>query len=248
MVTVLERTPEAITGMLEESRHMLGDQSGAKIVPLDELEHRIDEHLDAQAAQAAQEDAASGDAPADSPLGQSDEALSPSTSGSYVDQLLMQLQNAELSCVELEAEVEEKKLDLKEAKSRLDSGVSRMRRLIGQIDEAKQKDAKDADRPLLNALEAGDAERNGHAHGDPLGDDSWKKVRIDDLGLSPAVLKSLHEAKIKTLGKLEKYRTGDEPLTCIPGVGEKSAEKIEEAVLQFFAARKAIEPSDGEPH
>jgi small subunit ribosomal protein S16 len=56
-------------------------------------------------------------------------------------------------------------------------------------------------------------------------------ISLEDLGLSPRVLKALGEAGIDTAqGMLDKLAQGREEVLAIPGLGRKSLEEIEEAL------------------
>ncbi len=56
-------------------------------------------------------------------------------------------------------------------------------------------------------------------------------VSLEELGLSPRVLKALGEAGIDTAqGMLDKLAQGREEVLAIPGLGRKSLEEIEEAL------------------
>lgn len=79
-------------------------------------------------------------------------------------------------------------------------------------------------------------------------DDSWKAVPLAELiqyGLSQGIVDILAgnpEMAITTVGDItawtERMKDYDSPLTKIPKIGKGKGEKIEEALLKFFAARK----------
>jgi hypothetical protein len=68
-------------------------------------------------------------------------------------------------------------------------------------------------------------------------DDSWKKVSVNELDLSPRLVDILNDADIFTLGHLADW--GAKPkgnkLTDIPGIGEFYEAKLEEAYASFWA-------------
>lgn len=79
-------------------------------------------------------------------------------------------------------------------------------------------------------------------------DESWKAVPLAELiqfGLSQGIVDILAgnpEMAITTVGDItawtERMKDYDSPLTKIPKIGKGKGEKIEEALLKFFAARK----------
>lgn len=79
-------------------------------------------------------------------------------------------------------------------------------------------------------------------------DDSWKAVPLAELiqyGLSQGIVDILAgnpEMAITTVGDItawtERMKDYNSPLTKIPKIGKGKGEKIEEALLKFFAARK----------
>ncbi len=64
-------------------------------------------------------------------------------------------------------------------------------------------------------------------------------------GLGAKVIDSLIESGYKTLGSIRKATVAD--LTKIPGIGEKTAEKIVQAAADFRVAAKEGAPKDGAP-
>lgn len=97
-------------------------------------------------------------------------------------------------------------------------------------------------------------EAGGDQAGEPQGveaaaeDDSWKFVPMSELikhGLSAGIVEILAanpELPINTIGHLTDWTAAkkdyDSPLTLIPKIGKGKSEKIEEALLKFWAARK----------
>ncbi|WP_157369792.1 hypothetical protein [Zavarzinella formosa] len=82
-------------------------------------------------------------------------------------------------------------------------------------------------------------------------DETWKKVPLSSLSLKPGLLKKLESpihkdrgpiSPITTLGELTAYQEKTQSgyvhlLTDIKGIGEKAADEISEAAMQFFAER-----------
>lgn len=64
-------------------------------------------------------------------------------------------------------------------------------------------------------------------------DKEWKRVSLAKL-FDGALLKSLTEAKLTTMGELSAYTAGDKRLTDIAGIGPGKAAKIEEVTLKFW--------------
>lgn len=64
-------------------------------------------------------------------------------------------------------------------------------------------------------------------------DKEWKRVPLSKL-FDGALLKSLTEAKVTTMGELCAYTAADKRLIDIPGIGPGKAAKIEDATLKFW--------------
>lgn len=75
-------------------------------------------------------------------------------------------------------------------------------------------------------------------------DGPWKKVPLDEL-FSGAILKSLNEGGIKTVGDLADYTaTENQRITDIAGIGPGKAETIDEVMLKFWAANPQARDED----
>lgn len=104
--------------------------------------------------------------------------------------------------------------DASEAKKEYDNAVSELTYLINRGPDYQRK------------LEFEDSE-----DGETL---AWRDEPIDaNLGLTAKVLEKLEEAGITTIGQLEDRRAG-EGLTSIAGIGQATADKIEEQVLEWL--------------
>jgi len=66
--------------------------------------------------------------------------------------------------------------------------------------------------------------------------EGWRSVSLADVGLVGRLAKPFEETKLATLGDLVDWQAEDlRTLQDLPGVGEKTAEKIEELLTQFWA-------------
>jgi hypothetical protein len=80
---------------------------------------------------------------------------------------------------------------------------------------------------------------------------AWREASIaESLGLTPKVLEKLEEASVITMGQLEDLR-GDAGLMSIAGIGQATADKIEEQVLEWLTENRdkfgeVVEESEGD--
>lgn len=104
--------------------------------------------------------------------------------------------------------------DASEAKKEYDQTVAELTHLINRGPDYQRK------------LEFDDTE-----DGETL---AWREEPIaSNLGLSAKVLEKLEEAGIETIGQLEDRRAGD-GLTSITGIGQATADKIEQQILDWL--------------
>jgi len=71
----------------------------------------------------------------------------------------------------------------------------------------------------------------------PKADGPWREVPLVDL-FSGAILKSLHQAGLKTVGQLADYTAADKRLTDIQGIGPGKAQQIEDRLTQFWESNQ----------
>ena len=74
----------------------------------------------------------------------------------------------------------------------------------------------------------------------------WRDVPIADLGrfgLSPTIVAKLVDAGLGTIGSMADYTASEKRLTDLPGIGPGKAEKIEEAMLGFWASQPTSTPT-----
>lgn len=119
-----------------------------------------------------------------------------------------------------DAEVEEKKLELKEAKDYAKSCEKNLQRAIRGDDQQKELPFKEGE----PAAEASQEE-----------DQSWREVTIEDAGIPEKLCAFLRENKppIETLGDLADW-TSKYQLTDINGIGPAKATQIDEAMDRFW--------------
>lgn len=66
-------------------------------------------------------------------------------------------------------------------------------------------------------------------------DEPWREVNLDKIfDPEKRIRKSLSEAGINTVGQLADYTSADKQLTDITGIGEKAADEIDEALVDFY--------------
>lgn len=75
--------------------------------------------------------------------------------------------------------------------------------------------------------------------GDPDDDESWRDVEVGELKIPTGIVDKLIEAELETVGKLANWTASWKLLTDIGGIGQAKAEKIEQALVEFWAGRKA---------
>lgn len=106
----------------------------------------------------------------------------------------------------------------------------------------------------IDAIESGNytppLSFNGTMGGDGATADSeyWKTVTLAELGVNGKIGEAMAEAGLPTLGKIAEY-TAKNRLTDVKGVGEKAAEKIEEACEAYWRkhprAEVTVQRADG---
>lgn len=68
-------------------------------------------------------------------------------------------------------------------------------------------------------------------------DESWRDVEVGELDLPSGIVNALIGANLETIGQLADFSAGDCQLIDIEGIGKAKAEKIENALEQFWAKR-----------
>lgn len=179
---------------------------------------------------------------------------------------LAKISSLEADCVRYEAVYRQSQADCKAARSDLESAVARLRSYIrglnvempmfddvspaGEIPDMAPEDADVAG--VLDASESGADPRVDSGGGD-LSEDSWTKAdapalagddekwkatRLTDIVPSKEA-KSLAAAGLATLGELSQYTSEGRLLENIRGIGPKAAEKIENALIEFWKGYNA---------
>lgn len=77
-------------------------------------------------------------------------------------------------------------------------------------------------------------------------DMAWRAVPLSEalVGLPESIIVSLNESNLQTMGELADWTAaygGRNKLTDIPGIGPAKAEKIEQALVDFWARQKAVD-------
>jgi len=134
------------------------------------------------------------------------------------------------------AEVDRIKGELKEAKQLLDASLTELERLVDADPEKNPL-------PLFDPPKAA-AETKPRAVGTS---DAWRETSIDDLDLAETAKEKLRSAGIDTVGALADWVAPNKAgfcrrLTDLDGVGAATADKIDEALVAFWATRPAEAP------
>jgi hypothetical protein len=151
---------------------------------------------------------------------------------------------------ELQVVSDDKAKEAKAAKNRLENAQRDLNKFIADLS---------ADRPLFDRPKPTAAEAADHANADtPAGptpppqadDDAWKRETIASLGnfgLHPKIIEKINEAGILTIGALAEWTNSGNRHTDIPGIGEGKAQKIDDALDKFWAARAQSNAPAAEP-
>ena len=108
--------------------------------------------------------------------------------------------------------------DASEAKKEYDQAVSELTYLISRGPDRQKK------LPFEDSTS-----------GEVLG---WREALVSEsLGLTAKILEKLEDAGVRTIGELEDLRAGD-GLTSIGGIGQATADKIEEQVLEWLTENR----------
>lgn len=140
----------------------------------------------------------------------------------------------------LEREWEEAKAHASELKKEFEAVVERLRKKIREAKSAGEFPIVDLAASANSAVQASPAQAADD-------DESWKSVAIDEAmpDLPKHIREKIQAAELPTMGDLANFVAvdgGKKRLIDIPGVGEKSAEKIEEAQMAFFERRRTAKP------
>ena len=106
------------------------------------------------------------------------------------------------------------------------TGCSRVSAGCANCYAQREAAENDLDRPLIQQEEKARATRK----------DAWRAVRVEQLGLAKPLTKKLVDARLETLGLLSDLMQdkGTWWFKEIPGVGEGGAEKVSDAMADFW--------------
>lgn len=88
--------------------------------------------------------------------------------------------------------------------------------------------------PIDHAIEMEDKARDGKSKPAPPTDESWRKVNIKELKLGDKIQDNLEDAGLFTIGQIADFTAKDQGLTDIGGIGPAKAQKIEDALTEFW--------------
>jgi hypothetical protein len=161
--------------------------------------------------------------------------------------LLAEIADAETLCANAEEAVSEAKAVLKEAKTKYDGCVMRLRRLAKAL-------RNDQDRPLLDGLNDGEgagesdqAKAVGQVDDADAHYDKLLANPLDVLKLPAGIVAKLAEAGVETVGDLETLREDIvfDRKSWPKGIGPAKVDMIEDAVIEWLAQNDHdVVPSD----
>lgn len=199
-------------------------------IDMTDLEDAIDDKLDAQDAEACgasggeihepeeaeQEGEAEGDA--------SEQNQSAQASDSDQD-LLAKIREQEQLVAACEDRLTDAKEEVKECRERFDVEVAKLRGLIRGSQEKH---------PLFDESSPIATESLSHKNDGKLAD--WRDVEISALNVPDSLATKLYESSIETIGDLVDWQSVGKTLTDIKGVGQSKADKIADALEEFWRA------------
>lgn len=149
----------------------------------------------------------------------------------------------------LETAMERKKKAASDAKKAFETAIEAHLQLEDELDSGQGRlplsaapDPKPATAAETEPATATDGPATIKLHA--VEDESWRECLVVDLGLPTGIEKALIAAEIDTIGKLADWTAiptasgYNQKLTDIGGIGAAKAEKIEAAMIEFWAARK----------
>lgn len=139
---------------------------------------------------------------------------------------LIRLQQTALALAAASAARQEAEEELKAAKADEKAAIAAYRKFAN---------SKPRREPLFDGLAGGQGEKETTESSESEGED-WKSCPVLDLSLPDSIVSLLLEADLETVGDLAAW-TEQYQLTDVQGIGEAKAEKIEEALSQFWASR-----------
>lgn len=155
-----------------------------------------------------------------------------------------EITEAQLRTAKLQTELFKAKSEQSSAKKAYEASVDELCKLI-QRGPTLQRELPLGD-PDDSASEEAEADETTPA--DP--DTSWRDVDVDQLDIADHLVGKLRLAGIENVGQLEDARAEEGGLTSLDKIGQASADKIEEALLDFLAqtrdAKAMEEATDGD--
>lgn len=144
-------------------------------------------------------------------------------------EMLRRIRVLEREVTQLEEEWEASKKETAECKKSFDEAVKRLLQLIRQSED---------DAPLFAKATVGSLDD----------DESWKDARLEEVfaGLPPPLRTKVLDQALLTMNDLTEFLK-HKRLTDIPGVGEASAERIQDSLDGFWKRRKEMADASGEP-
>lgn len=147
--------------------------------------------------------------------------VEPTTEQLSLKRIFKQREEITLLSLELAAAAAKHKV----AKASYESAVAQMLRIVD--------DERNPELPFSDPPSAGEQSP-----------DAWKSVSLREVrGLGEGELAALAEAGIETIGKMSEY-TSQHRLTDIKGIGDAKAEKIENAMAEYWNEHPIPEPED----
>ena len=127
------------------------------------------------------------------------------------------------------------------AKAEWEAAVERQQEIIGWESDALLPFGQHA--AAAKRDEAAKPTRATDATPAASGPDDWRSVELATLGLRDGILAALHEAEIKTVGDISTWTEAGKRIIDIKGIGPKSAEAIDEALMPVWRAHGVVKSS-----
>lgn len=124
------------------------------------------------------------------------------------------------------------------AKAEWEAAVERLQEIVSQESDALLPFGQHA--AAAKRDEATKATQATDATPAASGLEDWRSVELATLGLRDGILAALHEAEIKTVGDISKWTDARKALIDIKGIGPKSVEAIEEALMPVWRAHGVV--------
>lgn len=188
-------------------------------IDMTDLEDAIDEKLDAQDAEACGASTGEIHDPEDAEQESEDEAEA--DAGDSDQDLLAKIREQEQLVAACEDRLTDAKEEVKECRERFDVEVAKLRGLIRGSQEKH---------PLF------DGANESSKGADDAAPEDWRDVEISSLNIPDSLATKLYESSIESIGDLVDWQSSGKQIVGIKGVGAAKADKIADALEEFWRA------------